>query len=241
DNVSGLTTWLSDAICRLSTGGGFSVRELYSDTEEAIFDVKRPLILNGIEDVGLRSDFADRTIIINLPAISGNDRLDEKALDKQFNQLHTRMLGGLCNAVSMALKNIDTVKLDSLPRMADFALWITASEPALNYNNLVGLYLDNRKQQNELVLGASVVGSAIIDFMATRVTWTGTMKQLLDEVDTLVSKDKRGQSYPKDAIRLSGKLRRDAPSLRQHGIEIIFEGHSKKGSIIRIENTDRDR
>ncbi|MEK7395680.1 MAG: hypothetical protein AAB116_01975, partial [Candidatus Poribacteria bacterium] len=238
DNVSGLTTWLSDAICRLSTGGGFSIRELYSNDEEAIFDVKRPLILNGIEDVGLRSDFADRTIIINLPAITGTTRLDEKALDKQFNQLHPSILGGLCNAVSMALKNIDTVKLDSLPRMADFALWITASEEALNCKNLVGLYLDNRKQQNELVLGASVVGSAIIDLMATRSTWAGTMKQLLDEIDNLVAKDKRGKSYPTDATRLAGKLRRDAPQLRQYGIEIVSKGHTKKGSLIEIVKSD---
>ena len=36
-NVSGLPVWQSDAVCRLSTGGGFATRELYSDDEEKIF------------------------------------------------------------------------------------------------------------------------------------------------------------------------------------------------------------
>src|SRR5262249_772813 len=34
DNVSGLPDWLSDAICRLSTGGGAGKRRLYTDEDE---------------------------------------------------------------------------------------------------------------------------------------------------------------------------------------------------------------
>ena len=36
DNLSTVPDWLSDAICRLATGGGFATRELYSDGEEII-------------------------------------------------------------------------------------------------------------------------------------------------------------------------------------------------------------
>jgi hypothetical protein len=50
DNLSGLPVWLSDALCRLATGGGFATRELYTNDEEVIFDAKRPLVVNGIED-----------------------------------------------------------------------------------------------------------------------------------------------------------------------------------------------
>jgi hypothetical protein len=34
DNLSGLAPWLSDALCRLSTGGGFGTRTLYENDEE---------------------------------------------------------------------------------------------------------------------------------------------------------------------------------------------------------------
>jgi hypothetical protein len=51
DNVSGLRAWISDTFCRLATGGGFAVRQLYTDLDEVLFDATRPVILNGIEDI----------------------------------------------------------------------------------------------------------------------------------------------------------------------------------------------
>src|SRR5271165_6105647 len=51
DNLSGLSPWLSDAVCRLASGGSFAVRQLYTDDEEVLFKAARPTLLNGIEDV----------------------------------------------------------------------------------------------------------------------------------------------------------------------------------------------
>jgi hypothetical protein len=42
DNLSGLPHWLSDARCRLATGGSFAVRQLYTDDEEVLFEASRP-------------------------------------------------------------------------------------------------------------------------------------------------------------------------------------------------------
>jgi hypothetical protein len=47
DNVSGLPAWISDTLCRLATGGGFAVRQLYTDQDEVLFDATRPVILNS--------------------------------------------------------------------------------------------------------------------------------------------------------------------------------------------------
>lgn len=59
DNLSHLSPWLSDALCRLATGGGLATRQLYTDDEEIIFDAQRPTLLNGIEkeasDIALES------------------------------------------------------------------------------------------------------------------------------------------------------------------------------------------
>src|SRR5262249_49187560 len=51
DNLCSLPPWLSDGLCRLSTGGGISTRQLYTDGEEFALSAKRPVILNGITDV----------------------------------------------------------------------------------------------------------------------------------------------------------------------------------------------
>jgi hypothetical protein len=48
DNLSGLPPWLSDTLCRLTSGGAFSTRRLFTDQDEILFAAARPIILNGI-------------------------------------------------------------------------------------------------------------------------------------------------------------------------------------------------
>jgi hypothetical protein len=62
DNLSGLPPWLSDALCRIASGGSFALRRLYTDEEEVLFQAARPTVLNGIDDVIARADLADRAI-----------------------------------------------------------------------------------------------------------------------------------------------------------------------------------
>src|SRR5262249_14813488 len=47
DNLSGLPSWLSDPLCRLTSGGAFSTRRLFTDQDEILFAAARPIILNG--------------------------------------------------------------------------------------------------------------------------------------------------------------------------------------------------
>ena len=78
DNLSGLSSVLSDVLCRLSTGGGFATRELYSDSSETLFEASRPVCLNGITEFATRDDLLDRALILKLPSISDDQRKDEK-------------------------------------------------------------------------------------------------------------------------------------------------------------------
>ena len=92
DNLSGLPTWLSYVFCRLSTGGGFSTRELWTNGEEAIFDAMRPVILNGISAIATCPDLADRSIIITLPQIGDGVRRPEKEFWAAFEMAQPRRM-----------------------------------------------------------------------------------------------------------------------------------------------------
>src|SRR6516164_6528897 len=84
DNVSGLPAWISDTLCRLATGGGFAVRQLYSDQDEVLFDAARPVILNGIEEIVNRPDLADRGLFQTLEPIPEERRRPEAELWTAF-------------------------------------------------------------------------------------------------------------------------------------------------------------
>jgi hypothetical protein len=128
DNVSGLRQWISDSLCRLATGGGFATRKLYADQDEMRLDVARPIILNGIDDIVVRGDLADRSILLLLNPIADDKRRTEKDLSHEFEAAHPAILGALLDAVAHGLRELPNTRLSLLPRMADFAVWATACE-----------------------------------------------------------------------------------------------------------------
>lgn len=232
DNLSGLPQWLSDALCRVATGGGFATRELYSDDQETIFDFVRPIILNGIDDVVSRSDLLDRALMFTLPAIREEDRKAEKGFWAEFEEVRPRILGALLDAVAEGLRNIDTIKLDRLPRMADFAKWIVACEPALPWapGAFMNAYIGNRADAVSLALESDCVAVAVKEFLEHRKQFEGTATELLDELEDYVpEKTKKTRAWPKTPRTLSNRLRRAATFLRRTGIEIevgIREGNT---------------
>ena len=224
DNLSHLSPWLSDALCRLATGGGFSTRVLYENDEEMIFEAQRPVILNGINEVVTMPDLLDRAVTISCPVISDDDRRTEVQFWQEFETARPAILGALLNATSHALAHIDSVTLNHLPRMADFAVWAVAAEPALALNpgTFMSAYTGNRAMANELVLEASPVVLPLLGFLKIN-PWEGSATELLVALDRLVEeKTKELKAWPKNGRSLSSALRRLAPNLRAGGIEIDF-------------------
>lgn len=243
DNLSVIRPWLSDALCRLSTGGGYAIRELYTDAAEIIFESQRPVMFNGITDVANRSDLLDRSLLITLAAIPEDQRRSEKQLWLDFEAARPRILGALLNAVSAGLANEATIKLERLPRMADFALWVAACEAALGWpsGTFMAAYTENRSSINETAMEASLVGPMVMQFMASRSCWEGTSADLLAALEESADeKTQRRQEWPKTPRKLSGDLRRVAPNLRRSGLDVQFgrgAGKDRK-RLIHLVKTD---
>ena len=239
ENLSKIPDWLSDALCRLSTGGGFGTRELFSDGEEKLFEGQRPVLLNGITELCTRSDLLDRAICVSLSAIPENKRTTESALWARFESIRGRILGALLDAVSHACAAQAEVRLTSLPRMADFATWVVAAEPALPWKPGAFLcaYQGNRAIANESAIESSILSGPLFSFMEGRNAWEGTatdLKSALEqEADERVVKSK---DWPKKAHFLSGEIKRIAPNLRRSGLDVEFGKESGK-RFIRIMRT----
>ncbi|MBF0528822.1 MAG: hypothetical protein HQK55_06045 [Deltaproteobacteria bacterium] len=223
DNLSNTPGWLSDAFCRLSTGGTLCTRQLYTDADEVVLNVKRPVLLNGINNVASRHDLMDRAIILTLPAIRPEKRQAEKELIEQFQKAHAEILGSLLSAVSVALKNQSSKCNDNfLPRMADYYQWIISAESALPWQpgQFQSAYAANCQRIVEQSLEGDCVASAIRAFMADKSVWEGTAGELLEKLSDIVSdRVVHSKSWPTAANVLSGRLIRAATFLRTIGIE----------------------
>ena len=235
DNVSGLPGWISDTLCRLATGGGFAVRQLYTDQDEVLFDAARPVILNGIEEIVTRPDLADRAVFLTLQPIPEEHRRPEQELWAAFDAARPRVLGVLLDAVVVGLKRLPETRLEKLPRMADFALWATACETALwPAGTFWSAYCGNRDEAVEGVIDADPIATAVRAVMATRTVWTGTASDLLGALAEVVGERvAKSKTWPDGPRALAGRLRRAATFLRKIGIEIGFgrEGRARTRTI----------
>jgi hypothetical protein len=205
-----------------------------------LFDAKRPILLNGIEELATRSDLLERAIVLNLPTIPEDRRRTETRFWREFETSRPLILGALLSAVSGALHDYDSIRLDRLPRMADFAQWATAAETYLGLTKraFMAAYTGNREAANDLALEASPVAAAIIAFVEREESWTGSATELLKELNALAGDEaQRQQGWPKRGNVLSGALKRLASNLRATGINFSrMRSAGQKGSrLIQLE------
>lgn len=244
DNISTLPPWLSDALCRLSTGGGFSTRTLYENREEELFDGMKPVILNGITDVATRPDLLDRALVVSLPPIPEAARKPEADLWREFEHERPAILAGLFDAVAGALRCVTSVQLRSMPRMADFAVWATAAEPALGWQQwaFMDAYTSNRQAAADTALDADPVAGAVLELMSVRDTWSGTATELWSALNKLADDNiQRTKAWPAAPNALAARLKRLAPTLRGAGIEYSEDrsGRSRNKTLKKKAAKDR--
>lgn len=154
DNMSSISSNLSDALCRVSTGAGWSNRKKYTDNEEVTFHIKRPMIINGIPDLLGRSDLAERSLAVTLERITEEDRRMEQTLWEEFAAYAPIIQGALLSALAHGLHNLKSVQAARLPRMADFARLILACEPLLPWEpgEFMAAYQDGQKSSYDSIL-----------------------------------------------------------------------------------------
>ena len=229
DNLSGIKPWLSDSICRLATGGGFTTRELYTDTDQILIEIQRPVIVNGIDDVATRPDFAERSILLHLTPIPPLQRITERKLWKEFKAHHANILGGILNTLSSAIQNIKVVHLETHPRMADFVEWVVAAEMGSDeMSGFLDAYNENQKATTIAGVEASPVGKAVISLMKSENGWIGSMMALHKSLEQFIDEDtKHSKAWPKSPNWLSNYLRRIGSSLRKIGIDITLPEQSE--------------
>ena len=224
DNLSRLPEDLADAACRLATGGGFGGRQLYSDHDEAIFDATRPLVFNAIPELGTaRPDFLDRALIVEFMALPHELRRDEAHYWSEFSERQPRILGALLDAAVAGIRNLPQVRLERPPRLADFALWVSACEETLGMSRgeFRETYERNRTDVQNLTLEVSPLYAPLR--LLAETVFRGTIAELLAQLNELVGEDvRRSSGWPKTPSALGNVLRRMMAYLRSAGIELEF-------------------
>jgi hypothetical protein len=225
DNLSQLKDAMSDAFCRLATGGGFATRALWTDDEERIFEQTRAVILNGIDAVVTRQDLLGRSIVLRLPKIGKEGRRDEATFWADFEADRPKILGALFDAASHALAHWETTTVEGL-RMADFARWAAAAVPAFGWDAeaLIDAYKQNLSGALKASLEGSLLAAVLMRVAASRdgLHIEGAPTEVRKALQSALTEDEaKGRDFPPNAQAMSRSLTLLAPALAEIGIEVI--------------------
>jgi len=245
DNLSRIEPWLLDAFCRLSTGGGFVTRRLFTDADEMRFDAMRPMILTGITDIVTRGDLLDRALIIRLPPIPEDRRRAESEFWREFEGCRPRILGALLDALALALGRLPHLQAPALPRMADFARFSLAAAPSLGLSEreALGILGSAREEAVAVTLEYSPLVATVEALANGQEPWVGTATDLLAKLRARTPDEERGRDFPATPRAISEHLRRIAPALRASGIDVTTGtrvGHKRSRliTIRRVTSSD---
>jgi hypothetical protein len=239
DNVGMLSWWQSDSLCRATTGGGFSKRELYSDDDDVIYNFYRCIGLNGINIAAQRPDLLDRCLLMGLKHIPKDKRKTEKTLWREFNKVKGEILGGFLDTLSKAIKNYPTINLEQLYRMADFTKWGCAISKALGIaqKKFLSAYDASVESQIEEAAHSSPVAEVIPKFMDGRLEWEGSPSELyskLLETAKEMGVSVRQKAWPKAPNSLVRSINELVPALKQLGYEVETKRRSGGARLVRI-------
>ncbi len=237
ENLSSLSAEQQDAICTLSTGGGFASRQLYTNGEEHVMETKRPVVLNGIAVVATRPDLIDRVIHVDMPTISPEARRDEADATAAWERDRPVVFGALLDLFAEALRILPTVHLAHKQRMADFERFGEAVARALGFEQgeFQRQYAEQVRAGIDRALESNAVAQVLDKYFEERISpwnWQGTAGQLYDLLNYQPIPDR--STWPKSPKGLADQLRRIAPAYRAKGIEISHLGHSREGALWRI-------
>jgi len=225
DNQNTIPEWAADTLCRLVTGEADSKRRLYTDDEDFIIELRRVILLNGINVPTDRGDVLDRSLVVELERIADGERKTEEQLWELFAREHPRLLGALFDVLSQAIALKPSVKLSRRPRLADWGEYAAAVYEAMGWGAETFLkdWDEVVRVQNQATLDGSPVAQAIIKLMEEHEECSdtsSTLHTLLKEIAEAQGVDvARDKAWPKSARWLWRRIKEVLPLLVAAGIE----------------------
>lgn len=243
DNISYINPESADFFCRLSTGGGVNKRALYTDDEERSYDISRPVLFNGIEEITGRADFLDRAIIIMLKKIHNTARKSEVSLKEEFERNYPFLIGGIFKILALVLKELPSVRTKNLPRMSEFARFGIALEKVLNLSEgtFLRVYEKNIKDKLDVAFSHDEMCCAILYKLSlipsSENVIKGTATQIIEKLQGNQARGFKSFKIPNKAKGFSAHLSRIEPVLNSKGI-VVERYRSGDARLITIKYSD---
>lgn len=242
DNITHVSARQAELTCQAVTGGGFTKRELYTDSDEVLYDFRRAIILTGINVPSIAPDLLDRFLMIGLERVRREERATESALWRAFDAAAPALFGGLLSALSGAMRRHPCIVNEDyeLERMADWTLWglAVAEDLGATPDAFLAAYRKNVGRQTEEVLEADPVARAVRE-LAQRGGFSGTPTDLFKLLRDRAGDEAKTDAWPKRADGLGRRLNVLRSTLADVGVSVTTgrAATADRGRIVTVSLT----
>lgn len=237
DNITNISSEISDLLCIACTGGVHVKRKLYTNDDEVILEFKQPVSMSGINVVATKPDLLDRCLLQELDQILTSERITEAKMWVEFNTEKAAVLGMIFTVLSKAIEVFPSIELDDIYRMSDFTEWgyAVAEAAGIGGQRFLDAYANNQSRANDEAVASHPVASAVIALMANKTSWYGNASDLLTDLTAIANVeniDTKSFLWPKLPNGLSRRLNEVKTNLEQLGF--IIESQTSGTRLISI-------
>ena len=242
NNLSRLSGAEQDALCNLSTGGGYASRKLYTNDDEVTYEAKRPVLLNGINAVATQPDLVSRVIRLECPSLEldTGKRLDDKALAVLFDERAPLAMGFILDTMAKALAVLPDIELTDKPRLMDFARLGAAVgrvlDPECGEQAFTDRYRDAREAASLQALDSMPVIVSLVDYLENHAPYTGGYGGLLKDIESKIGKT-ADSAWPKSAKGLASAIGRAKPVLNLLGWDVVPAPRDNRGARVTMKKS----
>jgi hypothetical protein len=217
DNLEDMPPWLAATLCRLVTGEELSRRALYSDSDEVVLSLRRPVITTSIDVGAVPADYSDRRVRIEVPVLGEDASMSEEKWAAAWAETRPRAMGAVLDLAVAVMAELPGIHLERTPRMGDYSYVLAAVDKVLGTDGLATYRAQRGKAEADSV-ESDPAGSALHAWLPEGpAEWEGSMTALLAEL----TPDPVPSGWPKTPRALQANLAKLTKPLRRVGISVI--------------------
>lgn len=177
-NLSGLNRETADWLVKTSTGARFETRELFTTSGLATFAMKRPVILNGIDEIDQFSDLNSRAIKVTTEKRYKQLGIGKTELRERYEAARLVILSGIFNGIALALATFkdapippDDIRFQDVARF----MWAFTGGAQLNARTVYDDLTAQVERQREDLLASDNIAPYLIKFVFDRASYSGSV------------------------------------------------------------------
>jgi hypothetical protein len=231
DNLEDMPPWLAATLCRLVTGEELSRRALFTDSDEVVLSLRRPIITTSIDVGAVPADYADRRVGLAFPVLSEDVSLSEEEWTAAWKKARPAGMGAILDLAVLVLAELPDIRLDRTPRMGDYSRVLAAVDKVRGTEGLATYRALRGKAEIDSV-ESDPATSALLAWLTSKwpgggpARWEGSMTDLL----AAIAPNPEPRDWPKTPRKLQANLAKLAKPLRRVGVDVSSNGDKEPGT-----------